>query len=537
MNINLVNKGKTHNFDIPSTATIKYINNIAKNLLEETEKDTFDIVYKNKKFSRYSSNTLFIDLVDDSSLIYLTIIPSNHHSYSISSTFSSEKLTEEINDSEKRKLIYKSLKFNAPIKIIKKSAKNIDSSFPKNNPKKDDEIPNLIEKLTKKIKTKDDNQDIGKKINDYQEKRMKYIKKLLNDFDNNENNMNEFLSKFYNYISSLSNTNQNNISRNDNQNNINSKSFDQIKKNQNQFMSEINNNNSKINKYMEINKNPKNESIDVSKINNENSSSIDCFSESHSPKNKTNPKNILPILTPSRNKYKTKIFNTENNNIEKLKTNLINKENIFNKTRIDKLKLTKIVNKEEKEDKVLKLLSNSKREEESSNKINDDIDKNSQELNKDNEININTDINTTSNKNNEISNQVIKNADYRDNKRDFSIFYRSNSKKPLKLISKDNDTKENYNDEVNEKNNEKNEDEKATKIEKEENKNNTNNKEQEVKEKSRDNSRFKFCLAGKKHNRGLLFIRAQNSICVQRDKKRNKIKKKKILAPGVDFLY
>lgn len=550
MNINFVNKGKIHNFDIPANATLKYIKNIAVNLLGETGKDPFDIIYENKKFSSYPPNKMFINLVtDDNSIIYLTIIPYNQNNNSDSSTFSSEKLAEEDNYCNKRNLIYKSLKLKkTPIKIQKNSGKNKDNSFAENDSKKENEALSLIKKLIKKIKNEEGISNFSKKINDYQEKRMKYIQKLLVDFDKNENNVNEYLSNFYSYISNLS-TFKNNIPKNRNKTNITSKSLDQIKGNQ--VYNDSNKKINEINKYIKLNNNLENEANEVNKINNKIFNDSDIISENQLPSNKTKSTSILPLLTPNINKLKNFIFNTENN-IEKSKANINYKQNIFNKSnsrnstsnntvikksnktiflynRNDNLNFTKTVNKEENEAKTVKLLNDFENEKEKSDKINYLISKSDNKLNTNNEININNNLSTFSNKN----------IEHHSSKRGLSDFYGSSSKEALKLFSNVNNVKVSYYDEFNEGIDVKIGGESVDKIKKKENTIyiHHNKKEHTVNKRNHDNLKLNFSMGKNRHNRKFLFTRALNSRCMHRDKKRSKAKIKKTVAPNSDFIY
>ena len=249
MNINLVNKDKIYNFDIPPNASLKYIYNLAFKLLN-SDSAVFDIKYKNIKFSDYPKNKLFTELIsEEDSIIYLTII--EKESVTSTSTFPSEKYTGreknnnskiEINISPKiiynkniaqnNRIIYKPLQFNnIPLKksIQKKIGKKIflnnkklnktkfeNKVFGKDYDKKEEEILSLLKTLSEIVKEKDnylykkklkiiktDGDELSileKKIKDFQDKRIRYIKKLINDLNKNEieNNLGEdYLLKFY----------------------------------------------------------------------------------------------------------------------------------------------------------------------------------------------------------------------------------------------------------------------------------------------------------------------------------------------------
>ena len=263
MNINLVNKGKVYNFDIPTNATLKYIKNLASKLQNSCD-SIFDIKYKNLKFSDYPENKLFSELItDEDSIIYLTITEKD--SLTNTCAFSSEKETgrEKQNTSKKNErytspknthsrnagqinnLIYKPLVFTDNVtkkkyhekideKILTNSKKqkqneNDNKIFENTYDKKEKEISSLMKILNDIVKEKDNylykkkqkiiktDEDelpvLEKKIREYQERRVKYIKKLINDL-NNENDCDlgeDYLSKFYkdidNYALDETNTN------------------------------------------------------------------------------------------------------------------------------------------------------------------------------------------------------------------------------------------------------------------------------------------------------------------------------------------
>ena len=84
MNINLIYEGKNYNFDIPNNVTMDYLKELSSKIFN-SEKDLLDIIYKNKKITDNSDNTLIRDLIPEgeSNAILTVQINKNNNNKSI----------------------------------------------------------------------------------------------------------------------------------------------------------------------------------------------------------------------------------------------------------------------------------------------------------------------------------------------------------------------------------------------------------------------------------------------------------------------
>ena len=171
MNINLIYEGKNYNFDIPNNVTMDYLKELSSKIFN-SEKDLLDIIYKNKKITDNSDNTLIRDLIPEgeSNAILTVQINKNNNNKSI------------LKRKKERKKSYENLKKKNSIEEINiEKINNINNRYAQNKEKNlEKNIEKNMEKNLEKINQnqKDRDSDNNKNENTI----------LENIYSNNNNN-------------------------------------------------------------------------------------------------------------------------------------------------------------------------------------------------------------------------------------------------------------------------------------------------------------------------------------------------------------
>ena len=165
MNINLIYEGKNYNFDIPNNVTMDYLKELSSKIFN-SEKDLLDIIYKNKKITDNSDNTLIRDLIPEgeSNAILTVQINKNNNNKSI------------LKRKKERKKSYENLKKKNSIEEINiEKINNINNRY---DQIKEKNLEKNIEKINQNQKDKDRDSDNNKNENTI----------LENIYSNNNNN-------------------------------------------------------------------------------------------------------------------------------------------------------------------------------------------------------------------------------------------------------------------------------------------------------------------------------------------------------------
>ncbi len=238
MNINLIYQNNSFNFDLRKDASIKYLEDLASKLINK-DKASFNLSYKDNILTGYS-NTLLKDILKSETNVHITISPKMNRAgkkikkdlpklritnHSISNTESIETKNNLImNETE----LSQSFSENS-IKVLQhlskhnfgnnKKQKNEYEYITKNKifeevyNSKESELLKFLKILSQKIKEYDDflykkyKQSFNKNNNElllfeknvmnFKDKQVKFIKKLIEFFDDFEKN---FLNDFYNEL-------------------------------------------------------------------------------------------------------------------------------------------------------------------------------------------------------------------------------------------------------------------------------------------------------------------------------------------------
>ena len=263
MNINLIYQNNSFNFDLRKDASIKYLEDLASKLINK-DKASFNLSYKDNILTGYS-NTLLKDILKSETNVHITISPKMNRAgkkikkdlpklritnHSISNTESIETKNNLImNETE----LSQSFSENS-IKVLQhlskhnfgnnKKQKNEYEYITKNKifeevyNSKESELLKFLKILSQKIKEYDDflykkyKQSFNKNNNElllfeknvmnFKDKQIKFIKKLIEFFDDFEKNfLNDFyneLNMYYNkeYIIKKNNNSVNKIKKQDN---------------------------------------------------------------------------------------------------------------------------------------------------------------------------------------------------------------------------------------------------------------------------------------------------------------------------------
>ena len=168
MNINLIYEGKNYNFDIPNNVTMDYLKELSSKIFN-SEKDLLDIIYKNKKITDNSDNTLIRDLIPEgeSNAILTVQINKNNNNKSI------------LKRKKERKKSFENLKKKNSIEEINiEKINNINNRYDQNKEK------NLEKNLEKNIEKVNQNQKDRDSDNNKNENTI-----LENIYSNNNNNL------------------------------------------------------------------------------------------------------------------------------------------------------------------------------------------------------------------------------------------------------------------------------------------------------------------------------------------------------------
>ena len=152
MNINLIYEGKNYNFDIPNNVTMDYLKELSSKIFN-SEKDLLDIIYKNKKITDNSDNTLIRDLITEgeSNAILTVQINKNNNNKSI------------LKRKKERKKSYENLKKKNSIEEINiEKINNINNRY---DQIKEKNLEKNIEKINQNQKDKDRDSDNNKNEN------------------------------------------------------------------------------------------------------------------------------------------------------------------------------------------------------------------------------------------------------------------------------------------------------------------------------------------------------------------------------------
>ena len=166
MNINLIYEGKNYNFDIPNNVTMDYLKELSSKIFN-SEKDLLDIIYKNKKITDNSDNTLIRDLIPEgeSNAILTVQINKNNNNKSI------------LKRKKERKKSFENLKKKNSIEEINiEKINNINNRY---DQIKEKNLEKNIEKINQNQKDKDRDSDNNKNENTI----------LENIYSNNNNNL------------------------------------------------------------------------------------------------------------------------------------------------------------------------------------------------------------------------------------------------------------------------------------------------------------------------------------------------------------
>ena len=239
MNIELIYKNNSFNFDLRKDISVKYIEDMASKLISK-DKTSFDLLYNNNNLSEYK-NSLLKDVTQNEGTIPIVISPKiNQNKTKLQKILPKIKLIKHVrktrndnndknnalilnnNDNEK----FRSLS-DMSTKSILKSNLNINPKIKKQNKKqyhiknevfeeiydnKENELLILMKTLSQKIKEYDDilyqkykneskNRDLllfEKNIIDFKNRQLQYIKKLINFFEE-KFELNDFFRELKNY--------------------------------------------------------------------------------------------------------------------------------------------------------------------------------------------------------------------------------------------------------------------------------------------------------------------------------------------------
>ena len=195
MNINLVYEGKDYNFDIPNNVTIDYIKELSSKIFN-SDKALLDLIYNNTKFTDKDDSILLRDLIPDGeNNAVLTVQINKNINNSISKKSSKKKIRENKENKES-----KESKENKVNKVNKENRENKENN---NSKEKEKEIKdyNFISRMKKKI-------NIEQKLNRINENEEKIIlnendEKMsiepynkINKGDNNKKNDYNIIKKF-----------------------------------------------------------------------------------------------------------------------------------------------------------------------------------------------------------------------------------------------------------------------------------------------------------------------------------------------------
>ena len=239
MNIELIYKNNSFNFDLRKDISVKYLEDMASKLISK-DKSSFDLLYNNNNLSEYS-NSLLKDVTKNEGTIPIVISPRiNKNKTKIQKVLPKIKLIKNIiktsndnndknnvlilnnNDNEK----FRSLSDESTKNIFKYNL-NISAKIKKQNNKKyhiknevfeeiydnkENELLILMKTLSQKIKEYDDilykkykndskNRDLllfEKNIIDFKNRQLQYIKKLINYFEE-KLDLNDFFRELKNW--------------------------------------------------------------------------------------------------------------------------------------------------------------------------------------------------------------------------------------------------------------------------------------------------------------------------------------------------
>jgi hypothetical protein len=222
MNIDLIYKSNSFNFDLRKDISVKYLEDMASKLISK-DKSYFDLFYNNNNLSEYS-NSLLKDVTQNEGTIPIVISPKiNQSRTNVQQILPKIKLTKYIKKTSKENIIknnililnnnenFHPLSGNSTKNMLKNKL-NINAQKKKQKEKKyhiknevfeeiydnkESELLILMTTLSQKIKEYDDilyqkykndskNRDLllfEKNIIDFKNRQLQYIKKLLNYFE------------------------------------------------------------------------------------------------------------------------------------------------------------------------------------------------------------------------------------------------------------------------------------------------------------------------------------------------------------------
>ena len=254
MNINLIYQNNSFNFDLRKDASIKYLEDLASKLINK-DKASFNLSYKDNILSGYP-NTLLKDILKTETNVHITISPkmnqtgrknkkelpklriSNNHSISNTESIETKnnlimnetELSQSFSDNSIKVLQHLSKHNFGNNKKQKKEYDYITKNkvFEEVYNSKENELLKLLKILSQKIKEYDDSlykkykQSFNKNNNElllfeknvlnFKDKQIKFIKKLIEFFDDCEKN---FLNDFYKELNMYYNK-EYNIKKNNN---------------------------------------------------------------------------------------------------------------------------------------------------------------------------------------------------------------------------------------------------------------------------------------------------------------------------------
>ena len=226
MNINLIYKGKNYNFDLRKDITLKYIQNLVSKLISKNS-STIELMYKNSNLGEYPETTLLKDITKDDTAISITITLKENNEKKKKKVLQDSKEKADLSNISNLKLNPNSQEIESKNKISisfyqnKKHKKTKDyisenKVFEDIYIIKDKEIISLMDNFSQKIReyddilykkyknnSKRDNIELSiyeKSIIDFKDNHINYLKKLINYFDNSEDNFltgNLPLTQFY----------------------------------------------------------------------------------------------------------------------------------------------------------------------------------------------------------------------------------------------------------------------------------------------------------------------------------------------------
>mgnify|MGYP006873069944 CR=1 FL=1 len=209
MNAELKYKGSNYKFDLPKDATLKYIKNLEKNIINE-DISNFNLFYKNILISNYPETTLLSDLSKDDKNISILILPKNKalpifnkklkilqiKENGFSQNLSSLKaimnsraspIKSDYRDSITKTKNY--LDYLSEFKVFKESynlKENIIFSLMKNLSEKIKEYNENLYRIFKRNKYAKELSLFEKYITEFQDKQINYLKKLISYFEDKE---------------------------------------------------------------------------------------------------------------------------------------------------------------------------------------------------------------------------------------------------------------------------------------------------------------------------------------------------------------